>query len=155
MFCLGFFEIIEWQNKYYNKVKICLCSIGKDENKYIIEFVEYYKNYGIDKIYLADNNDINGEHFEDKIKKYIDNGFVEIINWRGVKGSWKILYYKVMDNCYQKHHKEYNWLIFYELDEFLYLKNFNNAKQYLNQKKFDICDSIRLNWVHMSDNNKI
>ena len=45
--------------------------------------------------------------------------------------------------------------MFYEIDEFLHLTNFTNVKQYLNQKKFKKCDSIRLNWVHMSDNNKI
>ena len=152
---IGFDEINKFTFKNYKNIKVCLCTIGKDENKYIIEFVEHYKKYGIDKIYLADNNDINGEYFEDKIKDYIDNGFVEIINWRGVKGSGQVLYYKVMNNCYQKHHNEYNWLLFYEIDEFLHLKNFTNAKQYLNQKKFKKCDSIRLNWVHMSDNNKI
>ena len=108
----------------YHRVKVCICTLGKSENKYINEFVEHYKNYGIDKIYLADNNDINGEHFEDKIKKYIDNGFVELSNWRGVRGNGEFLYYKIMDNCYQKHQKNFDWLIFYELDEFLYLKNF-------------------------------
>jgi DNA gyrase/topoisomerase IV subunit B len=30
----------------------------------IEEFVYYYKNLNINKIFLYDNNDINGEHFE-------------------------------------------------------------------------------------------
>ena len=155
MFSITFKEITEFKVDNYNKIKICLCTIGKDENKYIFEFVEHYKNYGVDKIFLADNNDINGEHFEDKIKKYIDSGFVEISNWRGVRGEGNLLYYRVMNNCYQKNHYKFNWLMFYEIDEFLHLTNFTNVKQYLNQKKFKKCDSIRLNWVHMSDNNKI
>ena len=33
-----------------NNLKICVCTLGKEENRYITEFVEYYKNYGIDKI---------------------------------------------------------------------------------------------------------
>ena len=120
---------------------------------FINEFVEHYKNYGVDKIYLYDNNDIEGERFEDVIGKYIYDKFVEIIDWRGVKGT--STYYEIMDSCYQKNHDKYDWLIFYEIDEFLYLKNYKNIKTFLIHKQFDQCDSIQLNWVHMSDNNQI
>ena len=37
----------------------------------------------MNKIYLYDNNDINGEKFEDVIDDYIKSGFVEINDWRG------------------------------------------------------------------------
>ena len=140
------------QQKIQN-IKVCICTLGKSENKYIFEFVEHYKQYGIDKIFLYDNNDIDGEKFEDAIGKYVDSNFVEIIDWRGVKGN--STYFGIMDSCYQLHHNEYDWLIFYELDEFLYLKNFANIKIFLSKKYFDKCDSIQLNWVHMSDNNLI
>ena len=136
-----------------SNLKVCICTLGKNENRYINEFVEYYKNYGVDKIYLYDNNDINGERFEDVISKYIGTKYVELINWRGVKGN--STYYEIMDSCYQKNHEQYDWLIFYELDEFLYLKNYRNIKSYLISKKFNKCESVQLNWVHMSDNNQI
>ena len=132
---------------------MCLCTLGKDENRYITEFVEHYKRYNVDKIYLFDNNNIDGERFENVIGKYVDSNYVEIINWRGVKGA--STYYGIMDSCYQSYHDEYDWLIFYELDEFLYLKKYKNIKSFLINKKFDNCDSIQLNWVHMSDNNQI
>ena len=67
----------------------------------------------------------------------------------------KSTYYKIMDSCYQAHHNYYDWLIFYELDEFIYLKKYQNIKLFLLNKKFNECESIQLNWVHMSDNNKI
>ena len=134
-------------------LKVCICTLGKDENRYITEFVEHYKNYGVDKIYLYDNNDINGEKFENVIGKYIANEYVEIINWRGVKG--KSTYYRIMNTCYQTYHDKYEWLIFYELDEFLYLKNYKNIKTFLMNKKFNKCQSVQLNWVHMSDNNQL
>ena len=153
MYNLEFYSIKKLSKFEKNNMKVCLCTLGKEENKYITEFVEYYKNYKIDKIYLYDNNDIDGEHFEDKIQKYIISGLVEIIDWRGIKGG--PTYYKIMDNCYQMHHNDYDWLIFYEIDEFLYLKNFTNIKNYLKQKQFNKCDSIQLNWVHRSDNNKL
>ena len=49
------------------KIKICICTIAKNENRYIKEYVEYYKKYGVDKIYLYDNNNPNGERFEEVI----------------------------------------------------------------------------------------
>ena len=82
--------------------------MGKDENRYIREFVELYKNYSVDKIYLYDNNDIDGERFDDVISEFIENGFVEVIDWRGVKGT--STYYGIMNSCYQTYHNEYDWL---------------------------------------------
>ena len=49
-------------------LKVCLCTLGKEENRYIREYIEHYKNYGVEKIFLYDNNDINGEHFESIIR---------------------------------------------------------------------------------------
>ena len=145
------FEFIKYSRA--NNLKVCICTLGKDENRYIREFVELYKNYSVDKIYLYDNNDIDGERFDDVISEFIENGFVEVIDWRGVKGT--STYYGIMNSCYQTYHNKYDWLIFYELDEFLYLKNYQNIKSYLFQNRFNGCQSIQLNWVHMSDNNLI
>ena len=58
--------------------RVCLCTLGKQENRYIREFVKHYENYGVDKIYLYDNNDIKGEKFEEVINDYIEKGIVEI-----------------------------------------------------------------------------
>ena len=66
------------------KLNICICSIGKNENLYIREFLEYYILLGIDKIFIYDNNDIEGESFEDVLEDYINNKNVEIIDVRGL-----------------------------------------------------------------------
>ena len=147
------YKIELFQEYKLTNLKVCICTLGKDENRYITEFVEHYKKYGVDKIYLYDNNDLDGERFENVIGKFVDTKFVEIIDWRGVKGT--STYYAIMDSCYQTYHDIYDWMIFYELDEFLYLKNYKYIKSYLINKKFDKCESIQLNWVHMSDNNQI
>ena len=34
------------------KTKVCLCAILKDENKYIIHYVEHYKNSGYEHMYI-------------------------------------------------------------------------------------------------------
>ena len=45
------------ESKTSKNTKICICTLGKEENRYIREYVQHYKDYGVDKIYLYDNND--------------------------------------------------------------------------------------------------
>ena len=131
------------------KSKVCLCTIGKNENLYVKEFVEHYKSYGIDKIFIYDNNDIEGEIFDNVIPEYIKNHFVEIINYRGKNKAQLV----AMNDCYKNNYKNYNWLLFYDMDEFIFLKNFKNIKLFLNKKRLNNCQIIQLNWVQHTDNN--
>ena len=108
-------------------IKICLCTLGKLENKYAREFVEYYKNYGINKIFIYDNNDINGETFETVLSDYIKKDFVKIINYRG-KFAPQL---KMLNNCYKTNYKKYDWFIMFDMDEFIYLKRYSNIKLFL------------------------
>lgn len=136
--------------KYYKtlSIKICLCTLGKNENKYIIEFVEHYKKYGVDKIFIYDNNDKSGEKFEDKLINYIKKGFVEIKNWRGIEKAQ----FNIMNDCYKANFNKFDWLIFYDIDEFIHLKHFENLKVFLSQSKFRNCQKVQLNWIHRVDN---
>lgn len=129
--------------------KVCICTLGKEENRYIREFVIYYKNLGVDKIFLYDNNDKENEHFEEVIKDFIDNGFVEIFDWRGIEKP----HLKVINDCYIKNNIYYDWLMFYDIDEYIHIPS--NIKDFLNEKKFDKCKKIYLNWVFHTDNNLI
>ena len=131
------------------EIKVCLCTPGKNENKYIREFVEHYKHYKIDKIFLYDNNDLDGEFFEKEINDYITNKYVEVINYRGKRKALL----SMMNDCYRKNFRNYNWLIFFEIDEYIYLKDFTSIKEYLNDTKFIKCQRIQLNWVFHTDNN--
>ena len=54
--------------KLLSKLKVLICTIGKNENKYIKEFVKHYEKLKITKIIIYDNNDINGENFENILK---------------------------------------------------------------------------------------
>ena len=135
--------------KKRRQIKVCLCTIGKLENKYILEFVEHYKKFHIDKIFIYDNNDINGENFEDILSNYIKLNFIEIINHRGEKK----IQIKMFQDCYKKNYKLYDWLLFYDIDEYIHLKKYNNIKDFLIQKRFNKCQSIHLNWIMHTDNN--
>ena len=105
--------------KNIEKLKVCLCTVGKEENLYVREYIFHYKKYNLDKIFIYDNNEINGENFNKVINDYILNGFVEIINIRG-KIAEQI---NAFQNCYEKNKNKYDWILFYDMDEYIYLKN--------------------------------
>ena len=77
-------------------------------NNYIREFVEHYKKLGVDKIFLYDNNDLNGENFNIILNEYVNINFVEILNYRGKINPQLDIY----NDCYIKNNILYDWLIF-------------------------------------------
>ena len=133
------------------KLEICLCSPVKKENIYLEEFVEYYKSYNVDKIFLYDNNEIDGEHLEYVINDYVESGFVKIIDFRGKKHAL----YEMMNDCYKNNYLNYDWLIFYEIDEYIHLRNYSDIKKFLGEDKFKKCQTVQLNWVLHTDNGNI
>ena len=133
-------------------LKVCLCVIGKKENLYATEFVNHYKKVGYDKIFIYDNNDIGDEKFEEVLYKQISSKFVEIINYRGYRGKSNSPQKDAYINCYEKNKNNYDWLSFFDFDEFLELKRNKNIKEYLNKKRFKKCSNIKINWLIFSDN---
>ena len=139
------------EEKNINNTKVCLCTPAKNENRYIREFVEHYEKYGVDKIFLYDNNDIKGEKFDEILRDYIEKGFVEVRDWRGKAKALM----QMMNDCYQTNYQIYDWLIFYELDEYIHLSNYTNVKPFLNLPRFKHCEVIYLNLICHTDNNLI
>jgi ribosomal protein L30E len=142
-------EIIKF--RIIKNTKICICTPVKNENRYIKEYVEHYKKYGVDKIFLYDNNEVDGERLENVIGKYIKIGLVEVIDYRGKIAQL----FHIMNDCYQKNYQIYDWLIFFEVDEYIHLSNYTNVKLYLQRDAFKNCEIIYLNWVYHTDNNLI
>ena len=130
-------------------MKVALVAIGRLENRYAVEWVEYYKKLGFSHIFIADNNYINEEHFEDVLQSYIDDNFVDIINYR----DFEYIQAKSYNDIYSKYCLEYDYAAFFDFDEFLVLKEDENIQDYLSHNTdFDI---ICLNWRVYTDNNLI
>ena len=126
------------------KMKVCLCSIGKEENLYIKEFVSHYKKIGYTNIFIYDNNDINGEKFEDILQNEINEGFVSIINFRGYHYPQLKSYY----DCYENNNHKCNWLSFFDMDEFLEINPPNlTVQEFLSNDRFNKCLNVKINWV--------
>ena len=137
--------------KSYFGLKVAICVIAKQENIYIKEFINYYLNLGIKTIFLYDNNDLDGENFEDILDLEIKNGLVIIINYRGFIKPQK----KAFDDCYLNNKYNFDWIGFYDVDEYLYIENYTNINQFLSLSKFKNCSSILINWKNYGDNDYI
>ena len=124
-------------NNNINETRVCICTLGKNENRYIKQFLNHYRKLGVDKVFLYDNNDKgnNSESFENEISEFIKEDFVEIINYRGKVHPQFQIYRK----CYQKNNQKYDWLIFFDIDELIHLENYFNIKDFLNEKRFNKC----------------
>lgn len=129
-------------------MRVALCCIGKMENPYIREFVEYYERLGVDRIFLYDNNDLNGERFDSVIHDKIAEGLVKISNFRGKH----VCQLEAYQDCYNSHHNEFDWMCFFDCDEFLTFKQDSNIKEYLSRDVFSERDAIHVNWLLYGDN---
>ena len=82
--------------------RVGLCVIGKNENKYAKEYVDHYKSIGFNHIFIYDNNDKEGEHFEEVLSEDIAKNYVSIINYRNRKDQPQ---FKAYNDCYEKNRK--------------------------------------------------
>ena len=149
------FLIITILLSFSKSLKICLCVIAKNENLYVREFVEYYLNIGYNKIFIYDNNDKNGESFDEVINDYIQKGFVNIIDF-GERSSLSRPIFDAYKDCYYKNNNKYDWLSFFDMDEFLELnKKYKNIQDFLNDKIFKQCQNIKINWLLYNNENNL
>ena len=130
------------------ETRILVCCIGKEENLYIREYVEHYKKIGATNVCIFDNNDLDGERYEDVIGDYINDGFVILIDYRGRKHCQWAAY----EDCYGRYGQQYDWIAFFDCDEFLEFKNKRMTfPGFLNQKCFDDYDMVHVNWMCYGD----
>ena len=128
-----------------------LCTIGKEENLYAREFVEYYISLGFNKIIILDNNNLDGEKFEEVLKDFLSKEVVEIKDIRGLK-SVQIPSYNY---CYKNNINLYDWIAFFDFDEFLFIKNNAYIKKYLYNDKFKKCQLVFFTRYIYDDNSLV
>ena len=132
-------------------MKVALACCGRLENRYAVEFVEYYKQLGFDHIFIADNNREGEEHFEDVLQSYVDEGFITILNYRSTE-EWiqNIFYIDIYKSL-----NDYDWVAFFDFDEFLTLAKDKTIKDYLSRDCFKNANQILINWKAYTDNDLV
>ena len=95
------------KQKHQSNLNIALCTMGKAENLYLNEFIDYYIKLGINHIFIYDNNDPNYEKMKDILnKRYKKN----VTIYENIKTQIKDQT-TAFTHCYQKNKNIYDWFI--------------------------------------------
>jgi hypothetical protein len=132
-------------------MKTLICCIGRRENKYIKEFVEYYKVLGASNICLFDNNYDGEEDFRDVIGDDIDSGYVILKDYR----NRKVCQLEAYDECYKTYGNQYDWILFFDIDELMFINSDKTLHEYLSRDEFKDYDMIHVNWLNFGDSDLV
>ena len=149
LFCFCFFEKYTIYNIFKKKtIKVALCTMGKKENLYAQQFMEYYIRLGVDHMFIYDNNDPYTENIID----VMDTKYKDKISFYKTK-KYNIYNQKeAFTHCYMNNLKKFDFFIMVDMDEYLYIIN-DSLKNYLNNQIFEKCDFIKIHWANSQDNN--
>lgn len=134
-------------DKQKSEMKTLLCCIGRQENAYIREYVEYNKVLGFTNICLFDNNYDGEDDFNDVIGDYIKDGFVILKDYR----NRKVCQLDAYNECYKTYGEEYDWIAFFDIDEFMFINCNKTIGEYLARPEFNDYDMLHINWLMFGD----
>jgi hypothetical protein len=131
---------------------VAICAIQKNGKKYLEEWIDYYRVIGINKIYLYDNSP------DHELKEWIYNpsDILEIRHFPG-EAQQKPAY----DHCARKIKAErlYEWVAFFDLDEFLVLKNHSSIQEMIlavtQGFEPENLSGLAINWLIFDHNNHL
>lgn len=132
-------------------MKIAVCTIAKGEKKYIRDWVEYYKNLGFCNVIFNDNSENNDNSQKEKIQDYIETGFVIYQDYKGMLACQN----KSYEETYFKFRKIFDWIGFFDIDEFICLEKNKNINELFGSDLYKNANLIYVNWKCYGDSGKI
>ncbi|MBS1095959.1 glycosyltransferase family 2 protein [Gluconobacter wancherniae] len=128
------------------KYKKSLVACARWENQYIVEWVNYHKSIGFDHIYIYCNDDDPSSLYE-KIIPFLsgDNPFITFIHYNLVGLQFQMYFHFLW-----KYSTENEWIMFFDIDEFLLLRDVNNIDRFI--ENYNKYDAIYFNWCSFGNN---
>eukprot|EP01032_Pedospumella_encystans_P013235 gene13235-15252_t len=126
---------------------VMICSILKNEQLYIDEWLHYHKFLGFDRVQLYDNADSASLYIASLPEKY--GNFVNVTHYPGL-GKQRTAY----KDCMEKNSQHNMWAAFLDIDEFIVLRKHANIKEFLH----DLAPgggSVVLAWSLFGSNNTL
>lgn len=136
-------------NNIYNRnQKIAICCVAKNEDLYADEWLNHYRKLGVNHFYWFDNNDSKTAKINE-ISQYPD---VDVIDVNGSElekigyqtGAYQFVYDTVGE--------EYEWIGFFDLDEFVEIDSDMSLIELLNRPEFYGATSVSMHWRYFGDN---
>ena len=116
--------------------KVGIIAIAKNENLYLKEWIDWHLGLGFDNIVIGLN--------DDEFKPLITNPRVTYKDYSGVDKLQSLAYTEM----YQEYRKYFDWIAFFDIDEFVMLDGFDTIQDFLQDF---VCDEVRLSCKHFSD----
>ena len=132
-------------------MKVCICTMIKNEHQYLEDWLKYNINLGIDKIFITE--DIGSESHKDITDKYSE---VEIFKME--KPSEDAQTYG-QENCqkamfeYVRALNEFDWCFIIDIDEYITITEDISLKDFLNQ--YSNYSELILYWKNYGANGHI
>ena len=129
---------------------IAILTCFKNESHILKEWIEHYKNRGIEHIYMI--NDFSTDNYQEKIQQFLDIGFITIFNSDLItnkRGKQISLYNKYFYNIVKE--EKYKWFFVLDLDEFLYSPNEINLNKVI--EKYDHYSKLQIKWYNFGSSN--
>jgi hypothetical protein len=130
------------------KKKIALVCVAKEEDYYLQEWIDYHLKIGFDDIHIFQN--------EWRFKNPIPNDRVHFHEWDvktyiSDEPIWKK---NLQAKCYTdfavNYNEQYEWAAFFDVDEFLVLKETNDVKTFIDN--YSNHDCLVVSWALFGDN---
>ena len=122
---------------------ICICTIAKNEEDYLQEWIEYHLKIGFDFIVLYDNNDNNKQ--EEICKKYQQVLYVK----------FKEKQYAAYNHFLKHFGEDFDYIAFIDIDEFIVFnpkQPIQNIKDFINKTNREY---YHFSWMVMDDNDLV
>ena len=127
----------------YQKKKVCIVTVVRDENRFLDEWLCYHKIIGIDHFFIYDNNpDLGLGLFLHPHREY-----VTIVRWHedGTCPQPVNNQIRAFNHACLNFIREFTWVIFLDVDEFVTLKKDISVDVFLNS--FEQASAVTLNWA--------
>lgn len=115
------------------KYELAICTIFRDDAKYLTEWVEFHQKQGVQHFYLYDNLSIDNP--KERLEKYVSQGLVTIIDWPYESQGQDFFAIQCSSymHCVQSNIETCRWIAFLDSDEFLFCPNKMNLRKFINK----------------------
>lgn len=139
--------------------RFAVVSIMKHEDRYIREWVEYYRKLGVNHFYVF-NNDDEGETGQEEVFASLNDlahNDIHLFDCRGRSKLAEMGYQAgIYKWAYETFGEDYDWMLFLDADEFLNL-NGKTLQEWIaaNHQMFAYTSVIKFNWMYYGDNGHV
>ena len=126
-------------------MKLALCCIGKAKVFALDEWVKHHTEAGFDHIYIYEGGtapNILDEIDESRRDK------VTVVSLPYVDTEYDTMAYA---DCFRNHRSEYNWIAFFDADQYIVLPEKSSVKEILSDERFLDYEAVRINVEDFSD----